>query len=153
MSVTFTLVSAAILAGVTLSAGTTIAVINQAASGALEIEAPIETMFTDCELLQKTIAMHGCGARVISENEIVVQTQNGNMRYIRENASMPFGLLLDEIENPDKLFENLKAFEVDYGRNVQAYTYAHIKENLTDNMSVQSEEVTEDDCLILTINV
>lgn len=153
MSVVFTLTSAAVLAGMTLSTATTIAVINQVSDGEIDINEPIETMFNDCELLEKTLLAHGCGVKVISENEIIVETECGNMRYIRENASLPFGLLLDEISNPEELFENLKSFEVDYGRNVQAYTYNHIKENLTDGMSIANEEVLEDDSLVLTINI
>ncbi len=153
MSVVFTLTSAAILAGITLSSATTIAIIDQVSDGIMDINEPIETMFNDCELLKKTLLAHGCGVKVVSENEIIVETQCGNMRYVRENASLPFGLLLDEITNPDELFENLKSFEVDYGRNVQAYTYNHIKENLTDGMSIADEEVLEDDSLFLTINI
>ncbi len=153
MSVVFTLTSAAILAGITLSSATTIAIIDQVSDGVMDVNEPIETMFNNCELLEKTLLNHGCGVKVISENEIIVETECGNMRYVRENASLPFGLLLDEISNPDKFFENLKSFEVDYGRNVQAYTYNHIKENLSDGMSITDEEVLEDDSLFLTINI
>ncbi len=153
MSVIFTLTSAAVLAGITLSTATTMAVIDQVADGTLDINKPIETMFIDCDLLQKALTDNGCGITVVSENEIIVQTQCGNMRYVRENNTLPFGLLLDEITNPDELFENLKSFEQDYGRNVQAYTYGHIKENLTDDMTIVSEEVLDDDSLYLTINV
>lgn len=153
MSVVFTLTSAAILAGITLSTATTIAVIDQVADGEIDINAPIETMFNDCEILEKTLLNHGCGVKVVSENEIIVETECGNMRYVRSDASQAFGLLLDEISNSDKLFENLKSFEVDYGRNVQAYTYNHIKDNLTDDMSIQDEVVLDDDALLLTINI
>ena len=153
MSVVFTLTSAAILAGITLSSATTIAIIDQVSDGVMDINEPIETMFNDCELLEKTLLAHGCGVKVVSENEIIVETQCGNMRYVRENSSLSFGLLLDEISNPDELFDNLKSFEVDYGRNVQAYTYNHIKENLTDGMSIDEEVVMEDDSLFLTINI
>ena len=153
MSVVFTLTSAAIVAGITLSSATTIAIIDQVSDGEMDINEPIETMFNDCELLQKTLLAHGCSVKVVSENEIIVETECGNMRYVRENTSLPFGLLLDEVSNPDELFENLRSFEVDYGRNVQAYTYSHIKENLSDGMSIENEEVLEDDSLYLTINI
>lgn len=153
MSVVFTLTSAAILAGVTLSSATTIAIIDQVSDGVIDTSEAIETMFNDCELLEKTLLAHGCGVKVISENEIIVETECGNMRYIRDDVSQAFGLLLDEISNPDELFENLKSFEIDYGRNVQAYTYNHIKENLSVGMSIADEEVLEDDSLFLTINV
>lgn len=100
MSVVFTLTSAAILAGITLSSATTIAIIDQVSDGVMDINEPIETMFNDCELLEKTLLAHGCGVKVVSENEIIVETQCGNMRYVRENSYLSFGLLLDEITNP-----------------------------------------------------
>lgn len=153
MSVTFTLASAAILAGITLSTATTMAVIDQVSDGVMDIDTPIETMFNDCELLQKTLLAHGCGVNVVSENEIIVETECGNMRYVRSDASQAFGLLLDEISNLDELFDELKSFELDYGRNVQSYTYDHIKGNLTNEMSIDNEEVLDDDSLLLTINI
>lgn len=153
MSVTISLMSAAIIAGVTIASSTSAVVLSQIAGGELDINEPIETMFNDCELLNKTLCQHGCGVMVVNENEIVVQTECGNMRYVRENASLPFGLLLDEITNPDVFFNNLKSFEEDYGRNVQAYTYDHIKENLTSEMSIENEVVLDDDSLLLTINI
>ena len=72
---------------------------------------------------------------------------------MRADASQAFDLYLDEIEDVNGLLENIKSFEVDYGRNVQAYTYNHIKENLSAGMTIDSEEVLDDDSLVLTIRV
>lgn len=153
MSVVFTLTSAAILTGISLSGATTVALINKVADGQAELGEPIETVFTDCSLLKETLLSHGCAVDVVSENEIIVQTECGNLRYLRSDVSSPFGLLFDEITDPDALFDNLKSFEIDYGRNVQAYTYNHIKDNLSDNMSISDEVVLDDDSLLLTINI
>lgn len=153
MSVTFTLASAAILAGITLSSATSVAVINKFTDGDMDMDEPIETMFKDCDLLYKTLTEYGCDVTLVNENEIVVGTQNGKMKYVRENASLPFGLIINNISNSEEFFENLKSFEQDYGRNVQEYTYNHVKENLTNSMTIEKEEVTEDDCLVITINV
>ena len=153
MSVTFTLASAAIIAGITLSSTTTLAVISGINDGTVNESEGIETMFNDCALLQETLLAHSCGVKVLSENEIIVQTDCGNMRYVRQNAAEAFKLELGDISNPEKFFDNLKLFEVDYGRNVQAYTYNHVRENMTDGMAVQNEEILEDDTIVLTINV
>lgn len=153
MSVTISLVSAAIMVGVTISSASSMALISGFSKGTTNLDDPIETMFNDHELLVKTLTAHNACVNVVSENEIIVKTSAGNMKYVRENQSQAFGLLLDEISNPDVFFDNLKSFEVDYGRNVQEYTYNHIKENLTDEMSIEDEVVLDDDSLLLTINL
>ena len=51
------------------------------------------------------------------------------------------------------LLEQIQLFETEYGRNVQTYTYHHIKENLTEDMQIVSETVLEDDSLVLTISI
>lgn len=153
MSVVLTLTSAAIIAGVSLATTTSLAIINQVSDGTLDTSEGIETMYVDCDILTKTLEEYDCHFDVISENEIIVKTSCGNLRYVRENAGQAFKMYLDEIDDVEGLIENIKSFEVDYGRNVQAYTYNHIKENLSSNMNIVDEEVLDDDSLFLTINV
>lgn len=153
MSVTLTLTSAAIIAGMSLFSATTIAVVNQVSDGVFDTNEGIDTIFADSEILLETLRGYDCHFDVVSENEYIVKTTCGNIRYKREAATQPFKMYLGEIEDVDGLLENIKSFELDYGRNVQAYTYNRIKENLSNGMSIESEEVLEDDSLYLTINV
>lgn len=153
MSVVLSLTSAAIIAGISVATATSLGVISSISDGVFDETQGIETMFIDSEILLKTLNEYDCHYNVISENEYHVITTCGNIKYIRENASQPFKMYVDEVENVEGLFENIKSFELDYGRNVQAYTYNHIKENLSENMSIVEEEVLDDDSLYLTINV
>lgn len=153
MSITLTLTSAAIIAGLSLATATSMAVIDQVSDGVFDKTEGIDTMFADSEILRQTLEGYDCHFKIISENEYLVETNCGNIRYARENAGQAFKMYLDEIEDVDGLLENLKSFEMDYGRNVQAYTYNHIKENLTDNMRIEDEEVLDDNSLFLTINI
>ncbi len=47
----------------------------------------------------------------------------------------------------------LEELNEEYGLNVQSYTYEHVKDNLEEGMSIESEEVLEDNTIVLTINV
>ena len=47
----------------------------------------------------------------------------------------------------------LNDIDVEYDANVQSYTYEHVIENLPDNMSVEDEQVLEDNSILLTIAV
>lgn len=153
MSCVLTLASAAIIAGATISTtGLTALLSNISDEEALE-ETGIDTMFVDGELLTKTLSEFGCCVDSVSEDCISVTTSCGNLRYIRSAAGQPYKMYLDEISDPQQLLEELRSLEQDYGKNVQSYTYSHIKDNLTSDMTVQSEEFLEDDSVLLTISV
>ncbi len=47
----------------------------------------------------------------------------------------------------------LEELNEEYGLNVQTYTYEHVKENLEEGMPIESEEVLEDNSILLTINL
>lgn len=153
MSVTLTLTSAAIIAGISLATVTSMAVIDQVSDGVFDKTEGIDTMYADSEILCQTLDEYDCHYDIVSENEYLVKTSCGNIRYAREEAKQAFKMYLDDITDVDGLIENLRSFEVDYGRNVQAYTYDHIKENLTNNMRITDEEVLDDNSLFLTINI
>ena len=52
------------------------------------------------------------------------------------------------------IYEQLNAIDEEYKKNVQSYTYNKVVEKLKQtNMNIESEEVMEDDSLVLTINI
>lgn len=153
MSVIFSLTSAVIIAGATLSASGGLALISSLENADSQTETAAETMFVDSELLIKTLNGLGCDINVVSENEIKVNISCSEIEYFRANAGEPFKMRINGVDNPQLLCDELKKLENDYGRNVQAYTYSHIKQNLTSNMSLENEEFLEDDSVLLTISV
>lgn len=151
MSVVLSLTSMAIIACASLTSAAAVA-IAQTQMGKVNKEQGFETVFNDSALLLKTIQEHGCCVEQRDENELAVQTACGTLRYFRADASEPFSLYLSEVQQPEALLEEIRQFETEYGRNVQSYTYHHIKDNLPDNMTIVSEEVP-DDALLLTISL
>lgn len=153
MSCVLTLTSAAIIAGISISGTIAVGIASNICEDNYNEEEGFDTVFVDSEILLKTLNEYDCHVEVISNNEYIVKTTCGNLRYARKNESQPFKLYINEISNPDELIENIKSFEEDYGKNVQAYTYNHIKENLTESMSIVSEEILDDDSMVLTIKI
>lgn len=153
MSCILTLTSVAVMAGISLLAGSTVMITEQISNGTLSISDGIDTIFVDSEILQKALSGFDCCVDAVSENEFIVKTANGNIRYARENSSEAFKMYFNDIQNVEELLNEIQSFEVDYGRNVQAYTYSHIKENLSDGMTVVNDEILDDDSLLLTINI
>lgn len=150
MSIVISMTAAAVIAGLSLSEVSLAAVVANCNDE--EMDQGLETIFTDMQIMQKTFLEMDCHIDVISENELVVQTTCGVLRYARASRDQAFRLYLNEVEDSQGLVENIRAFECDYGRNVQEYTYQHIKANLDANMSIENEYYEGDD-LYLTINV
>lgn len=165
MSITLSLASAVLLAVASVgSVGTLTAIAEQADKSAkrdMGENIPItmksvDTVFVDADLLVETLKAHGScvsNIQIVSQNEILVDTEVGRLRYIRSNVAENFKLEFGMITDREKFIAQLRSFEKEYGRNVQTYTYNHIKENLTEDMKIESEEVLDDDSLMITIDM
>lgn len=153
MSVTLTLIPLAVAVGVSLTAGSA-GLLAQLRNKAPQQLPPLETAFTDADLLTKTLTQHGLQVQRMGENELVVRSESGTLRYVRQDASLPFSLELLNICNMKELLDSVDQLENEYGRNVQTFTYNKVMTSLWENgMSVQSEEVLEDDSIVLTLNL
>ena len=154
MSMLLTLTSCAVVAAFTLTQSALAAVaIAQDEETDAYTEEGIPTVFADDRLLIEALQGFDCHVTQLSQNELLVHTAVGNLRYARADAGQNFRLFVNDITDVDALYRNLRSLEVDYGRNVQAYTYAHIKENLAPGMTVSEDEVDDDGVLYLTIDV
>lgn len=150
MSIVISMTAAAVVAGLSLSQVSVAAIVS--CCNDEELDQGLETIFTDFSLMQKTFVEMDCHVDVKSENELCVQTTCGVLRYARNSQEEAFRLYLDDINDSEGLIQNIKSFEKDYGRNVQEYTYQHIKSSLEANMSIENEYY-EDDELYITINI
>jgi len=151
MSMILTMTAAAIIAGLSLSEVSLAALVANECSTETDDEG-LETIFTDVEILKKTILEMDCHMDVVSENEVHVMTTCGRLAYKRQSSEEAFRLFLGQVSDREGLIENIRSFEVDYGRNVQDYTFAHIRENLGEGMRI-IEEGYENDDLYITISV
>lgn len=153
MSVTLTLVPLAVAVGLSLTAGS-VALLNQR-NNDVEIEnLQLETAFTDATLLQKTLSEHGLNVEVLGENEMIVRSESGELRYYRSSVGEAFSLGLRNICNMQELLDSVDELENEYGRNVQSFTYNKVMTSLIEHgMSVDTEEIMEDDSIVLTLNV
>ena len=131
------------------------AVLAESRSDRAENRLPaLETAFADKELLCKTLTQHGLQVAKKSENEMLVTTEAGTLRYFREGEGMPFYLELSDITNLQQLQESLEELENEYGRNVQTFTYHKVMQGLAEHgMCLDSEEILEDDSIVLTLNL
>ena len=153
MSVTLTLVPLAIAVGITLTATSSALLSQQKVTKAEELPV-LETAFTDANLLHKTLTQHGLQVRSTHENELTVSSASGVLRYFRQDNTQPFMLQISHVSNMRELLDIVDELENEYGRNVQTFTYNKVMTSLHEHgMTVEQEEILEDDSIVLTLNV
>lgn len=113
----------------------------------------IETKFNSYDLLIKTLREQGISYKEKSQNTIEAHFKDGNIRYERKNESSPYTMKLYHVKNTDDLICSIEKINEVYGSNVQRYTYNRVKNNLPENMELSSEEILDDNSILLTITV
>ncbi len=152
MSVTLVLIPMAVAIGMSLGSSGIAALLGLKPKNQKNLD-PVETIFNDASLLVKTLSEHGLAVKEDGENEFRIETQMGVLHYFRASQEAPFSLEVRNVGDMDELLGSLQSLENEYGRNVQAFTYAKVMESLSEHgMAVASEEVLEDDSILLTIN-
>lgn len=116
-------------------------------------KATIKTRFNDSELLRKTLFEHGVNTRMVSPNHIVSLFPTGQITYSRSSEGMPFVMEISNIIDIQCLINELDEIENEYNGNVQQYTYDRVMNNLPKGMTVENEEVLEDDSILITLSV
>lgn len=150
MSMTMTLVPLVIALGSTVSTASLAALCKEKGKSV----SGISTVFTDRELLIKTLREHGLCTLEKGTDHIVVMTAEGEIHYERTAEGEQYVLRARGVNDMERLSAEIKEFEDEYGRNVQAYTYNKIMEALDEHgLSLQTEEVLEDDSIVLTLTL
>jgi len=116
--------------------------------------APMQTIFNDVMLLEKTLREHGLPVAVVSENHLVCQAGSIRLDYQRQISDGPFWVTVHGIQNMDGFLAEMQCFEQEYKQNVQSYTYNRLMESIAErNMHVVEETVLEDNSILLTIDI
>ena len=114
---------------------------------------PILSRFNDSSLLQKTLEEHGISVGKVSDNYLTASFLGGQIAYYRQSADEPFCIDLKEIDCLDDLLNELDQIDTEYDNNVQTYTYERVMKNLPEGMLVESEEVLDDNSIVITLTV
>lgn len=152
MSLTMILVPMAVALCVS-SAETILATKEKCARISVNEAEDIQTRFMDTELLKETLTEHGVKIAVYNENYIEAVFQMGKIIYHRDSEDQNYKMRIADVLDVDGLICNLDMLEKEYDSNLQSYTYNRVINNIPDNMSIESEEVLEDDSILITITV
>lgn len=155
MSVVITLIPLAIAVGVSLSsASITAAMALKGESETAQTFDNLQTIFTNEELLLKTLGEHGLTVKAESQHSYLVETESGTLRYHRTSSEEPFSLQIQGVHNMSALLSSVEELEYGYEKNVQSFTYDKIMCSLAERgMTVESEEIMDDDSILLTLQM
>lgn len=152
MSLMMLLVPMAVALSVT-SAETVLAIKEKCKNISENTTEDIQTRFTNSVLLQETLTEHGIKITVHNDNFIEAEFEMGKIIYHRELADENYKMNIVNVSDADGLVCNLELLENEYDSNVQSYTYNKVISSIPDNMVIESEEVMEDDSILITITV
>lgn len=113
----------------------------------------IKSRYNDSYLLQKTLEEHGVQVNVLSENHLEATLAEGKITYVRQNDNEPFYIDVSNVGCMERFLEDIDQIDSEYGCNVQSYTYDRVMQNIPDGMYLESEQVLEDNSILLTLTV
>ena len=112
-----------------------------------------ETPFTDKNILLKTLEEHGFINIQEIEGKITAKFQNYSVRFEKESEEKPYNLLIKHAIEDD-VYGKFNDLNEEYSMNVQEESYISIIEKLkNNNMELESEEVLDDNTIVLTVNL
>lgn len=111
------------------------------------------TNFNDEDLLMKTLMDYGANP-VKDVNGDIIMNLAGNEFKFHKIREEPYQVEVKSTGNSKQIYNHLSLIDGDYKGNVQAYTYENLKKNLEDrNLNIESEEVLEDNSIVITVNI
>lgn len=110
------------------------------------------TNFRDGELLFKTLKEFGINP-IRHGSEIVCKVEQTHLTF-RQSGDRPFQVEIRNAPDLRKVFEYLSDVDADYKRCLQEAVYRKLKVRTAEqNITIESEEVLEDNSIVLTLNI
>ena len=155
MSLVFTMTSVGVAMAITAATGA-VAVIDafsQHRCGDTEIE-PIETRFANRVLLRQALEAHGFEVQESGEN-LLVHTNVGSLQFYFREETGSFWVRAYDLIDEEELARNLGEVSDTYLQGVQRSNYLTLMQRVEEreDVSVVSEEILDDDTIVVTIEV
>ncbi|OCA87834.1 hypothetical protein A8F94_08310 [Bacillus sp. FJAT-27225] len=112
------------------------------------------TNFVDGDLLTKTLREFGVNPYRKDNGEIVCTVQGTPMTFRQTSADTPFTVELRNPPDMHEVFMYMSDIDEEYKRCLQSAVYEKLKQRAAaKNLSVESEEVLDDNSIVITLNI
>lgn len=113
-----------------------------------------KTNYMDKGVLINTLTEHGARNLYQDGENIYCELFDMQMSYTRKAENENYNLEINQVSNKNCCKDLIDDLNSEYGMNIQEITYKKILERLkSENMRLESEEISEDNSIILTIDV
>jgi len=111
------------------------------------------TNFADKDLLIRTLREYGVHPRELSNGDIQCKVDDCILVFHKEGESS-YEVEVKGAASLQGVYHSLAALDEDYRRIVQEYTYKNVVQKLQkSDMKIESEEILDDNSILLTINI
>ncbi|WP_043931128.1 hypothetical protein [Bacillus sp. EB01] len=112
------------------------------------------TNFMDGDLLTKTLKDFGVNPYRKDNGEIVCTIQGTPMTFRQTGAGTPFTVELKNPPDMHEVFMYMSDIDEEYKRCLQSAVYEKLKQRAAaKNLSIESEEVLDDNSIVITLNI
>lgn len=126
--------------------------LTAASSATASFPSAFPTNFRDGDLLFKTLKEFGINP-VRNGSSITCKVENSHLTF-RQSDDLPFQVEIHNEPDMKKIFQYLSDIDHDYKRCLQEAVYKKLKARAEEqNMTIESEEVMEDNSIVLTLNI
>lgn len=113
-----------------------------------------KTNYTDKGILLNTLTEHGAKNITETNDKISCELFGMMMSYIKKSDTGAFELVIERVTDKNECESLISDLNDEYGLNIQELTYKKILDRInSENMRLESEEVLEDNSIVLTIEV
>ena len=113
----------------------------------------VRTAFSDAELLEYTIAAAG-GTILFSDSSCVKASfREGVLTFVREEEGGLFEVSMEDVRSIEGLVCTIEEIEANYGNNLQSFIYDRLMDRIPENMTVENQQMMEDDSILITLRV
>ncbi|QJC50285.1 hypothetical protein HGI30_00820 [Paenibacillus albicereus] len=111
------------------------------------------TNFREGDLLFKTLKEFGINPTRGQDESISCRVE-GSTLIFRQQGDSPFQVEIRNAPDLQKVYGQLSSLDEDYKRQLQSRIYEKLKQRAAErNMTVENEEVLEDNSIVLTLNI
>ena len=112
-----------------------------------------DTIIMDEETLLKTLVERNAENIVRQDKKVICDCEGYFLEFQKPNSKKPYKLIIG-CKEQDGLKEFVENVSSEYTTNSQEVSYNRIKSRLEEqNLSIESEEVFEDNTIVLTVNL
>lgn len=118
-----------------------------------KITSSFPTNFNDREILMQTLKEYEADPLLKPNGEIVCKLDSIELTF-KPATGGPYSVEITTTKDISQAHLHLVAIDDDYKHNIQSATYVKLKQRISQhNLVIESEEVMEDNSIVLTINI